>query len=190
RACTPADTPAVRTSTDGNYFVRLDKSPAPPVTPRSEWERSRPPQRRKRRRRRPHVRLLYVLGLLLGAWFLWAASQPGGVSGTINGWIDHVRGDVAKISADPDMHKAAAYLNGQFAANHQYPRITDDQRATDIGIGVEVQWCGPQAVVLQGSVGGGTASRLLLNGADVGTVSGKVDCPADLANPTPWKLKN
>ena len=51
------------------------------------------------------------------SWCGWAAQRPGGISGTINGWIENVRGDVVKISADPDLHKAASkYYNAQYAA--------------------------------------------------------------------------
>jgi hypothetical protein len=62
-----------------------------------------------------------------------------------------------------------------------------DLAAAGIGVGVDVEWCSAQAVVIQGASGGGTVSRLLLAGHDLGELTGKFDCPADLAKPAPWK---
>jgi hypothetical protein len=99
-----------------------------------------------------------------------------------------VRGDVAQISADPDLHRGAVYYNAQFKADNVYPQLSDDQIATEIGIGVKAVWCSRQAVVLQGAAGGGWESVLLLNGRDLGTVDGARGCPGDLTAPAPWKL--
>ncbi len=176
------------TGTD-RYFVRLDAVPTAshPALVDHDGGRAAEPTRR-RRRRRVRIRPSVVLLLGLAAWFAWAAARPGGVSGTINGWIDHVRGDVVKVSADPDLHRAATYFNQEYASTGSYPRLTDDQLATaGIGIGVTVEWCAPDAIVLMGAQGGGDASRLLLGGRELGTVPGRQDCPADLAHPAPWK---
>jgi hypothetical protein len=131
--------------------------------------------------------VLLVLGL--GAWTYWASQRPGGVSGTIDGWIKHVRGDVAEVSADPDAAKARRYYQAQYQTTGVYPNMSDPElSAVGIGVGVTVDWCTPQAVVIQGATGGGFSTRLLLAGKDLGEVSGRVDCPNNLASPAPWHL--
>jgi hypothetical protein len=131
---------------------------------------------------------LVVIGL--GAWLAWAAQRPGGVSGTVNGWISDVRGDVAKVSSDPDAAKARRYYNAQYSTTHAYPQMSDsDLVAVGVGVGVNVEWCSAQAVVIQGAQGGATASRLLVAGKDLGEVQGKYGCPPSLADPAPWKKR-
>lgn len=145
---------------------------------------------RRKRRRTPRGRLMLVCFLVvgLGTWVGWAEQQPGGVSGAINGWVSHVRGDVAKVSADPDLAKARRYYIGQYKATNAYPDLSEsDLAAVGVGVGVTVEWCDAQAVVIQGASGGGTASRLLLSGKDLGELNGKYDCPGNLAEPAPWK---
>jgi hypothetical protein len=132
--------------------------------------------------------LLTIVLLGLGSWTAWASQRPGGVSGTVDGWISSVRGDVAKASADPDLATARRYFNKQYAATNAYPRLSEaDLTTAGIGVGVTVEWCSAQAVVIQGGSGGGTASRLLLAGHDLGELPDRYDCPIDLANPAPWK---
>lgn len=126
--------------------------------------------------------------VVAGSWFYWASQRPGGVSGTVNGWIDHVRGKIVAVSADPDLARATKVFNERYADAGSYPRMTDDQLATaGVGIGVTVVWCTPSAMVLQASAGGGTVSRLLLSGASLGNVAGNHACPTDFADPEPWK---
>ena len=109
--------------------------------------------------------LIAVLLVGVGTWAYWAQQRPGGISGTIEGWVKDVRGDVAKVSSDPDLAKARRYFNGQYAATNSYPNLGENDLASvGIGVGVTVEWCSAQAVVIQGASGGGTASRLLLGG--------------------------
>ena len=196
-----ADRANVRQPTDA-YFVRLDVESADGHAPSGHGPDGHAPvgreglgspgPKRHRRRRRLHGRAvcLVVVAAGLGAWFSWAAQRPGGVSGTVNGWISNVRGDVARMSADPDIAQARRYYNGQHEATGVYPHLTEaDLAAVGIGVGVNVDWCNPQAVVIEGASGGGNSSRLLLSGKDLGELPGKFGCPADLADPTPWKLK-
>ncbi len=130
--------------------------------------------------------LLVVVGL--GTWTYWAQQRPGGVSGTIDGWISHVRGTVDSVSTDPDISTARRYYNSQYAESRAYPHMTDsDLAAAGIGVGVNIEYCNAQAVVIQGASGGGTVSRLLLAGHDMGELNGKYDCPVDLSKPAPWK---
>src|SRR5438128_9972955 len=95
-----------------NYFVRLDAGPPPAPAPlpaavdsRRHVERvlfePRPARHLRSRRRRVSARswLLPLVAAALLAWFAWASQQPGGVSGTVNGFIDHVRGGVEAGSA-------------------------------------------------------------------------------------------
>jgi hypothetical protein len=150
------------------------------------------PVRKRRRRRTPPSRALLLTLLLLsvGAWTYWASQRPGGVSGTVNGWITHVRGKVDSVSTDPDLGTARRYFNGQYTKSRSYPHMSEsDLTSAGIGVGVNVEWCSTQAVVLQGASGGGTVSRLLLAGKDLGELTGKYGCPADLAHPTPWKSR-
>lgn len=150
---------------------------------------SRPSPSKRRRRRRVSGKNVFICLLILGlgTWTYWASQRPGGISGTVNGWISHVRGDVASVSSDPDTAKARRYYQAQYKATGVYPLMSDNDLTTvGIGVGVTVDWCTAHAVVIQGAVGGGFASRLLLNGQDLGEVQGQVGCPNDLADPLPW----
>jgi hypothetical protein len=181
------------------YFVRLNPE-APPAgqgapgrASRKARERvdNRPDPPKRRRRRRASGKNVFLGLLLVGlcTWGYWASQRPGGVSGTINGWISHVRGDVAQVSADPDAAKARRYYQGQYQTTGAYPQMTDaDLTAVGIGVGVTINWCTPRAVVIQGATGGGYSSRLLLAGRDLGEVTGQVNCPGNLADPAPWSL--
>ena len=179
------------------YFVRLDAGPPPaPSTTlpnggrrhvgRNAFEPA--PSRRHRARRRVSARsrLLWLVAVALVAWFVWATQQPGGVSGTVNGFIEQVRGGVQRASAGPDVRRAASYFNNQYAQTGTYPQLTEEQMtAAGVGIDVDVANCGGQAVVLQTL----TVSRLLLAGQDLGEVGGRLPCPTDLRHPSPWKAK-
>jgi hypothetical protein len=124
----------------------------------------------------------------LASWTMWAARRPGGISGTVNGWIEHVRGDVAKVSADPDLGRARSYYQDQYEKTNAYPMMSEtDLAGVGVGVGVTVQWCSSQAVVIQGSAGGGTSSRLLLGGKDLGQLPALYGCPTNLSNPLPWQ---
>jgi hypothetical protein len=180
-----------------NYFVRLDVAVDPPVPVGSrapigrEGLAQEPP--RGRAHRRTHRRrvtgksvFLSLLAIGLIAWTAWAAQQPGGISGTVNGFIDHVRGGVEGVSTGPDIRRAAGYLNEQYSHTGSYPRLTEEQTtAAGIGIDIDVAPCGGQAVVLRTL----TVSRLLLAGRDLGDVSGRQECPTDFRHPAPWKVK-
>jgi hypothetical protein len=129
---------------------------------------------------------LSLFAVALVAWFVWATQQPGGVSGSVNGFIEHVRGDVQGASAGPDMRRAASFFNDQYAQTGTYPQLNEEQMtAAGIGIDIDVASCGGQAAVLQTL----TVSRLLLAGQDLGEVSGRRPCPVDLRHPTPWKTR-
>ncbi|HUI48146.1 MAG TPA: hypothetical protein VL119_05585 [Acidimicrobiia bacterium] len=190
----------MRHSTD-TYFVRLDggSPPAGQAPPGKESRRSRsrnprfepePTPRRRRRRRQFSGRNVFIALLVVGlaTWTFWASQRPGGVSGTVKDWIHHVRGDVAQVSSDPDLTTARNFYNAQYTATHAYPQMSEaDLTGAGIGVGVTIDWCSPQAVVIQGAAGGGDVSRLLLAGKDLGEVTGKYGCPGDLADPVPWK---
>jgi hypothetical protein len=130
---------------------------------------------------------LIVLLLAIGGWVAWASGREGGVSGTVNSWIDDMRGEVAKVSSDPDFNRAVEYFDKQYESTGRYPRMTEsDLASARIGVGINVEWCNASAIVVRGAAGGGTASRLLVAGRDLGNVSGRQSCPADLSHPTPW----
>jgi hypothetical protein len=171
-----------------NYFVRLGTVPAEPAPPapgaRPHSESHAPRRRRRRRRGSGRTKGLLLCALVLGAWTAWAVQQPGGVSGTINGWIDHVRGDVQDVASGRDLKTAAAYYDDQYARDGRYPLLSDEQlTAAGISIDINVVSCGGEAVVLQTI----TVSRLLVAGKDHGEVGGRVGCPGNLDDPKPWK---
>jgi hypothetical protein len=185
----------VRQPTD-NYFVKLGGEPYAGHGPDNHAPVGRdglggegPTRRRRRRKPRGRAVFLTFLVIGLGTWTYWATQRPGGVSGTVNGWISHVRGTVDSVSTDPDLGTARRYFNGQYAASQAYPQMSEsDLTAAGIGVGVNVEFCSAQAVVIQGASGGGTVSRLLLAGHDLGELTGKIDCPVNLSTPAPWKV--
>jgi hypothetical protein len=189
-----ADTAIVRHTSD-SYFVRIHPDPPSARGTDTQTQAGRaglgaPGPVRHRRRRRISGRAVFLTLLLsgLGTWAIWAQQRPGGVSGTIDGWIANVRGDVAKVSSDPDLSTARRYYNAQYKTTSAYPQMSDsDLTVAGIGVGVTVRWCNAQAVVLQGAAGGGSVSRLLLAGHDLGDVDGRQECPANLPDPAPWK---
>ncbi len=168
-----------------NYFVRFDTTPIDT----GARDFGQPPKERRRRRHRRkrgdrRTALFLVLLIAVGAWGVWAQGRPGGVSGTINGFIDHVRGDVQDVGTGKDMSNAVKYFQGQYAATGSYPTPTDDQlSAAGISIDLIVVNCSPSVVVLQTL----TASHLLVSGKDHGEVAGKVGCPANANHPAPWR---
>jgi len=128
--------------------------------------------------------------ILLGSWLGWAYTTPGGPSARIRGWIDHTRGVVAEASVNPDLRRNAAYFNSLYASGGSYPDLSQSVIDGSPGFGLTetLVYCGPQAIVLQSLSSGGSLSRLLLAGKDLGNVSGTHACPANLAAPVPWKV--
>jgi hypothetical protein len=182
--------------TEGPYFVNLDTPPAPSrTTPVGREQRyaedgGGPVPAYKRRKRQFHVRPGWLLVLLLASWFAWAYTTPGGPSARIRGWIDHTRGIVAEASVNPDLRRNAAYFNSLYAAQGRYPDLAQSvvEGTPGFGLTETLVYCGPRAIVLQSLSSGGSLSRLLLDGNDLGNVSGTQRCPTDLANPVPWKV--
>jgi hypothetical protein len=183
--------------TEGPYFVNLD-APAPlsrttAIARERQYDNDggRPPTPpHKRRKRRFTVRPAWIFVLLAAGWLGWAYSTPGGPSARIRGWIDHTRGVVADASVNPDVHRSAEYFNGLYATQGSYPNLSDSavQASPGFGLNETLVYCGPRALVLQSLSSGGSLSRLLLAGKDLGNVSGTRGCPTDLAHPSPWKL--
>jgi hypothetical protein len=198
-----ADTWRVPYQQDTSYFVRLD---APPPssrhTPlqRERWDepaappgRSKPRRSAKRRpKRRTEIRPAVLLLLLIAGWVAWASTTPGGPSARIQSWIDHTRTDVADVSLGPGLHRTANYFNQLYATQGSYPHLSDTQLEQDpnasFGINMGYQWCSPSAVLLMSNGAGGSVSRLLLGGKDLGNVSGQQGCPANLTKPLPWRI--
>jgi len=183
--------------TEGPYFVNLD-NPAPlsrtkPIARDSKYASDggkSPVPAYKRRKRRIHVRPGWIVALALAAWLGWAYTTPGGPSARIGGWIDHTRGVVADASVNPDVRRSAAYFNGLYASQGSYPSLSDSaiQASPGFGLSETLVYCGPQAIVLQSLTSGGSISRLLLAGQDLGNVNGTRGCPSNLLQPAPWKL--
>jgi hypothetical protein len=183
--------------TEGPYFVNLD-APAPVSrSTRNDREQhyagdgGRPPVApHKRRRRRITIRPAWILTLLLVGWLGWAYTTPGGPSARIRGWIDHTRGVVADASVNPDVRRSAQYFNNLYATQGSYPQLSDSavQASPGFGLNETLVYCGPRAIVLQSLSSGGSLSRLLLAGQDLGNVQGTRGCPSNLARPAPWKL--
>jgi len=180
------------------YFVNLDAPPPvsryAPHERQRHWDDSsvRPPPESRRRRRRLRIRPSAVIVLPLVVWLGWAYTTPGGPSARINDWIDRTRGDVAAASAGPGLHQTANYFNQLYAVQGDYPNMSDTALQEDpnaaFGLGMSFTWCNGQAVVLRAPTAGGSVSRLLVSGRDLGDVNGAQNCPANLAEPSPWKL--
>ena len=183
--------------TEGPYFVNLD-TPArlARTTPVARDQRhsadggSNPVPPHKRRKRKITVRPAWIFVLLVATWFAWAYTTPGGPSARIRGWIDHTRGVVAEASVNPDVRRSAQYFNKLYATQGRYPNLSDEAIAASPGFGLSetLVYCGPRAIVLQSLSSGGSLSRLLLDGKDLGNVSSTRGCPSNLAHPAPWKV--
>jgi len=202
-----ADTSEVPYQSETSYFVRLDAPPpSSRQTPlqRDRWDepaapvggshgrREEPKPKKRRPKRRIEIRPLTVLVLLVAGWLAWAYTTPGGPSARVRGWIDHTRTDVADVSLGTGLHKTANYFNGLYATQGSYPQLSDTQLQEDpnaaFGINMGYQWCSPGAVVLTSDGAGGSVSRLLLAGKDLGNVNGVQGCPENLRKPRPWKI--
>jgi hypothetical protein len=183
--------------TEGPYFVNLD---APASTSRTtpiardqkyaeDGGRS-PVPAYKRRKRKLRIRPAWIFVLLAATWFGWAYTTPGGPSARIRGWIDHTRGVVADASVNPDVKRSAEYFNSLYATQGHYPNLSDSaiQASPGFGLAETLVYCGPRAIVLQSLSSGGTLSRLLLDGNDLGNVPQTRGCPTNLSRPAPWKL--
>lgn len=170
----------------GGYFVRLD-----PTVVRARASEATS-GRARRRRLRFSVRPLPVLLMVIVGWTGWAATTEGGVSARANDIVDSIRDLLADATTDPGLKRGAVYFNDRFAREGAYPRLSSGELQgepeTAWSLGVEVLWCSPRAIVLQGLTGSGTISRLLLDGRDLGDVAGEHRCPADLTAPAPWEL--
>jgi hypothetical protein len=200
-----ADTCRVPYQQESSYFVRLDAPPPSsrhtPLEREPHWEEPESPGRRSvrpvepARKRKRHSFSIRPAGLLLLAvltWVAWAYTTPGGPSARINDWIDHTRTDVADVSLGPGLHKTANYFNQLYATQGSYPHMSDSEVEQDpnagFGINQTYTWCAPSAVVLTSNGAGGSVSRLLLSGKDLGNVNGVYGCPGDLSKPAPWTV--
>jgi len=180
------------------YFVRLD-DPAPvsrfaPQQRERHWNDPAPvqPGPVRRRRRRITIRPAGLILLALLGWLGWAYTTPGGPNARISSWIDHTRGVVDSASVGPGLHQTATYFDQLYATQGSYPNMSDTAIEEDpnagFGLGMKFIWCSGQAVVLQAPTAGGSLSRLLVGGHDLGDVSQVAGCPVNLAHPAPWKL--
>ncbi len=145
------------------------------------------------RRRRPFtIRPTAVLVVAVLAWVGWAYTTPGGPSARIGDWIDRTRSDVADVSLGPGLHRTANYFNQLYSTQRSYPHLSDSQLQQDpnaaFGLNMTYTWCGPGAVVLTSRGAGGSVSRLLLAGKDLGNVRGVYGCPTNPTKPLPWKI--
>ena len=187
-----ADTSEVPYQPETSYFVRLDTPP--PVSRHTPLERERhweqPPPGARRRRKRSGIRPVGILLLIPLVRVGWAYTTPGGPSARINEWIDKTRDDVADASASPSLRQTAIYFNGLYATQGSYPNVSDltlqgDPKA-GFGLSMVFTWCSPRDVVIQSPSAGGTISKLLVDGKDLGNVVGAATCPANIAHPAPW----
>jgi len=189
-----ADTCDVPYQPEVSYFVRLDAPP--PVSRHTPLERERHWQdpasepAPRRRRKRYQIRPAGILLLIPLVWLGWAYTTPGGPSARINDWIDKTRTDVADVSASPSLRQSAIYFNGLYASQGSYPNLSDTTLQEDpnagFGLSMVFTWCSGRDVVIQSPSAGGTISKLLVDGKDLGNVVGATTCPANLAHPAPW----
>jgi hypothetical protein len=179
------------------YFVRLD-DPQPvsrfaPQPRERHWNdptTTHPGPAPRRRRRRFTIRPVGLILLALLGWLGWAYTTPGGPNARIGNWIDHARGVVDDASVGPGLRQTATYFDDLYATQGSYPNMSDTAIQEDpkagFGLGMNFTWCGGQAVVLQAPTAGGSVSRLLVAGHDLGDVNKVAGCPSNLAHPAPW----
>jgi hypothetical protein len=175
---------------DNGYFVRLGAATKEPAPPSHESYEPDEPRHRKRRVRFK-LRPLTLIGLILVGWLAWAATTPGGVKERLHDISNKLQSVVDDATTDPGLKRAATFYNDQYERTGTYPNLSEQDMRDDPdagwGVGVTIEYCNPHAIVLQSLTGGGTISRLLLNGKDLGDVHGEQPCPNDLTNPLPWK---
>jgi hypothetical protein len=120
----------------------------------------------------------------------WAALSPGGLEARLTGVNSGLRNAVADITQNRAMESATNMFNRWYVQRGGYPNETQSDLDQDPnaawGPGMDVQWCSPRAVVLISLTVSGTQSRLLLDGKSRGDVTGKVACPTNLDDPSPW----
>ena len=182
----------------GGYFVRLGALPWAPVHPPADPVRTprdplatHPQATHARRHLQFKLRPFSLVIVALGAWLVWAATTDGGIAARVDDIGDKLRGVVENATTDPGLRRAATYYNRRYEQAGSYPRLSEDEIREDpdagFGIGVEVEWCSGEAIVLHSLTGRGTISRLLVGGQDLGDVPGRTACPTDLSNPEPWR---
>jgi hypothetical protein len=172
------------------YFLRLGGGTSVDEPAPADARASKRHRRRHRSQWSVRPFPLVLLLALLGA-LGWASQTEGGISARVEDGIDWMRGVVEDAATDPGFKRATGYFNTRYANEGTYPFMseTDVQNdpAADWGVGIKVEWCTPQSMVLQSLTGGGTVSRLLVNGKTYGDADGAQDCPTDLANPLPFE---
>jgi hypothetical protein len=175
------------------YFVRLGTNATQEAPTRYADDEDLPPPKKRRGGVQFKLRPLNVIGLLLVGWLVWAATTPGGVGARIEGISDRIERLVTDATTDPGLKRAANYYNERYAREGSYPQLGEAELRDDPdagwGIGVTTEWCSSNAMVLTSLTGGGTISRLLLNGEDFGDVHSKAGCPSDPTNPLPWNAE-
>jgi len=137
----------------------------------------------------PWFRLIVGLGVVVA--LAWMSTSPGGIRGRIFGIGSSISGTVSKLTESRELEGATKAFNGWYGQQGEYPNYSQTQliERTDVswGAGLDATWCSRRAVVLTSLTASGIVSRLLIDGATVGDVKGRVACPADLVNPLPWE---
>jgi hypothetical protein len=160
-----------------------------PTWPLDASDRS--PPRRRARRPVPWFRIVLALAAVVA--LVWASMSPGGLRARLSGIDSSITGTVSVLTQSRDLDRASKMFDGWYTQQGSYPDYTQSQLDAlpdaDWSEGMDVAWCTPRDVVLIAFTASGTVSRLLLDGAVVGDLDGRVACPADVTNPVPWKLK-
>ena len=133
----------------------------------------------------------WLLAIAAAGGLAWASLSPGGIGARLSGFGSSLNGTISELTQNRALESASKMFDGWYAQQGSYPDYTqsqlDDQSGDSWGVGMDVSWCTPRDVVLTSLTASGTVSRLLLDGKVVGDVSGRVGCPVDLVDPTPWK---
>jgi hypothetical protein len=149
----------------------FDAPPRRPWTQQVSWRR---------------VALVALAAVVLG----WATVSPGGIEARLTRVDSGLRSAVANITQNRALENASTMFDKWYAQQGSYPKESQSQLDEDPnaswGPGMDVQWCSARAVVLTSLTVSGTVSRLLLDGKARGDVTGRVACPVNLDDPSPW----
>lgn len=132
-----------------------------------------------------------LLLAFFGCFMFWASRQEGGVGGTFERFGDYVDGRIDDFTENADADAAIDYLNDRYVSEGVYPELDDVtiEEIDALGVaGLDIATCSRHHVIVESLTARGTMSHLLVAGERWGRVQGSQSCPADLSDPSPWRV--